>query len=224
MIQIKELIGLDIGCGFEETDTGRGNLKLKTKRTPYSIVQKEFDFLYNLIVDNNLKNGYEACTGVGISALAAGLAMKKTGGKVITLDAYIEETVNSAHYSNAVRSVYENSDGYKTVISIIEHFGLHDNLIPFVGWTPDDVPEALKNVTEPLDYVFIDGGHFPDQVIKDIEVLLNYTNENTHWVFHDCDEHVWTQNVVDYVKEKLNKKINVILPESEGCCNLGILK
>ena len=78
MIKFEELIKLNIGSGFCEAHPEVKNLRLKSKRIPESIVQKEADYLYNIIVENNLKRGYEACTGVGISALAAGLAMKQT--------------------------------------------------------------------------------------------------------------------------------------------------
>jgi predicted O-methyltransferase YrrM len=221
MIQLSELVQSNIGVGFLET--GHGHLRLKTKEVPWSIVQKEFDYLYNIIVDNKLTRGYEACTGVGISALAAGLAMKQTGGKLVTLDAYIEEELNSPEYGGR-KLINNESDGYKTVLAIIEHYQLQDVVTPVIGWTPDDVPAAVQQFTDSLDYVFIDGGHTAEQVIKDIEVLLPYTNEKTFWLFHDCDNTMWKQNVIDFCKEKLNKTLRIVLSRAEGCNNLGILE
>jgi hypothetical protein len=223
MIKLDELTQKQIGpVGFEFLPSG--HLKLKTKTFPWSIVQKEFDYLYNLIVNNNLTKGYEACTGVGISALAAGLAMKQTGGKIVTLDAYIEEHLDTSNYHNHDKLINQEALAYQTVHSLIEKYDLKNVLFPIIGWTPDDVPFAIEsNFNEPLDYVFIDGGHFPHQVIADITAVLPYTNESTHWLFHDANVHCFNQNVHDFIKEKFNKSIQIVCPESEGCNDLAIL-
>ena len=54
MIKFEELIKLNIGSGFCEAHPEVKNLRLKSKRIPESIVQKEADYLYNIIVENNL--------------------------------------------------------------------------------------------------------------------------------------------------------------------------
>lgn len=203
--------------------TPHGHLKLTNHNFPWSIVQKEFDFLYNLIVDNKLTRGYEACTGVGISGLAAALAMKQTGGKVVSLDAYVEERIGHYTYDDQ-KILLDNADGYKSVFYLREQFQVTEQFLPEVGWTPDDVPRIVeKHFTEPLDYVFIDGGHTDTQLILDIEAVLPYTNENTFWAFHDAYHGLWTPRVIEYVREKLNSRLKIVCPSSEGCCDLGIL-
>ena len=90
---------------------------------PYSILQEEFDFLKNIIVENNLKCGYECATAFGISSLAIGLGFKQTGGKCVTMDAYIEEKCEDpGKYKNFEKQVYEQDDGYKSVKYLIEKF------------------------------------------------------------------------------------------------------
>jgi len=203
----------------------KGHLKFRDKPYPWSIVEKEFDFLYNTIAENNLKRGFEACTGIGMSALAAGLAMKQTGGLLVTIDAYIEEHIGSPHYANQTPMVIENSMGFKNINFLIAHFQLENHLIPEVGWSPDDVPTKIeKHFTAPLDYVFIDGGHFDHQVLKDIKCILPYTNQETHWLFHDVDEHNgWNKEAHDFCYNVLKKSIKIMLPHSQGCENLSIL-
>lgn len=204
--------------------TSGGHLKFRDKSYPWSIVEKEFNFLYDQIVDNQLQTGFEACTGIGISGLAAGLAMKETGGKVVTIDAYIEEHLENSNYPDHRPLVINDSHGYQHINYLIDQFNLTDNLIAAVGWSPDDVPALIeKHFTQSLDYVFIDGGHFDHQVIRDIECLLPYTDSSTHWLFHDVNPPCWTQTVYDYCRRHLNKSMQIVLPASQGCNNLGIL-
>jgi hypothetical protein len=204
------------------------NLKLRNHPYPWSIIAAEFDTLYNIITMNNLKRGYEACTGVGISGLAAALAMKETGGKVVSLDCYVEEHNNYWTYTdekfNSEKTKVTDSDGYKSVFYLREIFGVQDQFIPEIGWTPDDVPATLeKHYTESLDYVFIDGGHLPEQVIADITAVLPYTNKETIWTFHDCFPQVWTNDVAEFCKNNLGGELKIICPASKGASNLGIL-
>jgi hypothetical protein len=222
MINYNDLIELKDGP-VQYVPTGGGHLRLANHPYPWSIVNREFDFIYNTIVDNKLTRGYEACTGVGISGLAAALAMKETGGKIVSLDAYVEERLNFYNYDNQ-KILLENADGYKSVFYLREKFKVEDQFLPEVGWTPDDVPAVIeKHFTEPLDYVFIDGGHVPSQLILDIEAVLPYTNDNTFWLFHDANHNLWTQPVIDYCREKLNSELKIMCPHQEGCCDLGML-
>jgi Methyltransferase domain len=227
MIKLSELCSEQIGpSGFEFVRNGdvNSNLKLKTKAFPWSIVQREFDYLYNTIVDNNLKRGFEACTGVGISALAAGLAMKQTGGKIVTLDAYIEEYLETPDYHNQ-KLLNTESVALQSVHALIAKYQLENILVPVVGWTPDNVPANIEaNFTEPLDYVFIDGGHTPSQLLKDIDAVLPYTNKDTHWLFHDAADNVFNHSVAAFVYQKLGKFRVIVCPMSEGCNDLAILR
>ena len=223
MIQFQELVETQIGpVGFEMIPSG--HLKLRTKSVPWSVVQREFDYLYNVIIDNNLKRGFEACTGVGISALAAGLAMKQTGGKVVTLDAYIEEYLETPDY-HGQKIIHLDSLAFQSVQALIVKYQLENILIPVVGWTPDNVPANIEaNFSEPLDYVFIDGGHTPSQLLKDIDVVLPYTNKDTHWLFHDAANNVFNHDVAEFVFQKIGKSRVIVCPSSEGCNDLAVLR
>jgi len=93
--------------------SGRGHIKMVGHGVPLSIMQEEWDFLHNTIVDNDLQRGFELATAFGISGSAIGTAFKKTGGKFVTMDAYIEEKCgNAGTYEKFEREVYDKSDGY----------------------------------------------------------------------------------------------------------------
>lgn len=223
----KELIE-DKNCPvqFEYAPSQLLHLKFKNHNFPWSIVSKEFNYIFDTIVSNNLKRGFEACTGIGLSALSSGMAMKVTGGKVITLDAYIEEFFDNFVYpKNVQKIIVDNSDGYKNINYLINKFSLEKNLFAEVGWSPDDIPNVIeKHFSEPLDYIFIDSGHTEEQLFKEIKTLVPYTNSNTIWLFHDVIPTMWTETITEYCKNTLSKKMNVILDSSQGCSNLGILE
>lgn len=203
---------------------GNGNIKMANHPYPYSIKKQEFEFLTKLIVDNNLKRGYECATAFGISSTALGLGFKQTGGKIVTMDAYIEEkTGNPGHYENFEREVYDKSDGYKSVKYLIEHFGLQDTLFPEIGWSPDDTETCIrKHFSEPLDFVFIDAGHFPDQMIKDIDAFLPLLADKYVLAFHDIYPNSFSQKVHDHLFEKTGHKVTIEIPFPAGE-NLGVV-
>ena len=117
---LNEIIKLNDGPVKYEA-SGRGHLKMIGHKVPYSIMQREFDFLHNIVVENNLQRGFELATAFGISGTAIGTAFKKTGGKFVTMDAYIEEKCDDAgKYEKFQREVYDKSDGYKSVKYLID--------------------------------------------------------------------------------------------------------
>ncbi len=52
--------------------SGRGHIKMVGHGVPLSIMQEEWDFLHNTIVDNDLQRGFELATAFGISGSAIG--------------------------------------------------------------------------------------------------------------------------------------------------------
>lgn len=212
-----------VGLEFNEEQS----IKMKNHFHPWSIKVDEFLFLYNTIKQNNLKNGYEVATAFGVSALAAGLAMKETGGKLVTMDAYIEEKYNHAHgYRQSDDEVYyENNDGYKNVKYFIKKFNLEKNLIPEIGWSPNNTYQVLsKNFDldkEKLDYVFIDAGHWDEAVMKDVESVIPFLSKNCYIFLHDV--HAFSKKVDNFLISKLGKTYKIVVPIPTGF-NLALLK
>lgn len=204
--------------------TGTNNIKMKQHPYPYSIKEEEFNFLTNLIVEHNLQRGYECATAFGVSSLALGLGFKQTGGKIVTMDAYIEEKCkNPGAYEKFEAVVYEQADGFKSVKYLIEQFDLKDTLYPQIGWSPDDTETSVrKHIKEPLDFVFIDAGHFPEQMIKDIDAFLPLLGEKYVLAFHDIYPWSFSQKVHDHLFNKIGKKVEIKVPHPSGE-NLGVV-
>lgn len=191
---------------------GHNSLGMKEHYHPWSIKQDEFFYLKKIIIQNNLKVGYEIATAFGISSLAIGLGFKETGGKLITMDAYIEEKYgNAGAYDGKTAEIHADSDGYKSVNFLIEHYGLQNIVFPEIGWSPDDTAAAiLKHTNEKIDFVFIDGGHFPEQIIKDIESVLPFLNDKYIMTFHDT--HTFNQEVNDFIYKVTGKLPTIVCP------------
>ena len=223
MNEFSEIIKFeDVPVQYE--NTGSGHIKMKQHPYPYSIKEEEFEFLKNLIIEHNLQRGYECATAFGVSSCAIGLGFKQTGGKVVTMDAYIEEKCqNPGAYKDFERTVYETSDGYKSVKYLIEKFELQNTLFPEIGWSPDNTFRCIKNhFREKLDFVFIDAGHFEDQMIKDIDAFLPLLADKYVLAFHDVYEWSFSNKVHDHLMNTIGKKVEIMIPSGRGE-NLGVI-
>jgi hypothetical protein len=140
------------------------------------------------------------------------------------MDAYIEEKCkNPGAYEKFEAEVYEQADGFKSVKYLIDQFDLKNTLYPEIGWSPDDTETAVrKHITEPLDFVFIDAGHFPEQMIKDIDAFLPLLGEKYVLAFHDVYPWSYSQMVHDHLYNQIGKRVEIKVPHPRGE-NLGVV-
>ena len=198
-------------------------LSMSNHSFPISIRQNEFEFLKKLIVEYNLKNGFELATAFGVSTVALGLGFKQTGGKLITMDAYIEEHLDTHLYDDANYQKYQDTDGWKSVNYLIEHFRLKDVVTPDIGWSPEDTGTVIaRNTTKKIDFVFLDAGHFPEQVKKDLNVIKSFLDEKYMIVLHDYYPSVYPPYIVNWVIETFGVEPKIVLPSPIGD-NMAIL-
>jgi predicted O-methyltransferase YrrM len=200
-------------------------LRMVNAMNPWSIRKKEFEYLYNTIINKNLKVGYDIATAFGVSSLAAGMGMKQTGGKVVTMDGYIEEfTQNARGYTDITDFKNPNAAGWRCVNYLINKYELKDHLFAEVGWSPTNTIECIsKHVdlkTDKLDFVFIDAGHWTDAIIKDIDVIKDHMKDGCHIFIHDT--HWFDDRFVPYLKATFGKSYDLILTYPDGW-NLGLL-
>ena len=126
-------------------------------------------------------------------------------------------------YENFERFVYSESDGYKSVRYLIEKFNLENTLFPEIGWSPFDTAGAItKHIKEPLDFVFLDAGHFPEQMIKDFDAFLPFLGPRYAIIFHDVYPWSYSEAVHEHIFNKIGKRVEIIIPHPEGE-NLGII-
>ena len=195
---------------------------------PRAIYFREFEFLKNLIVDYDLKNGYECATAFGVSAIALGSGFRITGGQLITMDAYIEESdVAVEDYTQRYRyqgvQRQTNAMGFRSAKFLVEHFRLKDVITLEVGYSPNDVGEVIsRNISEKLDFVFIDAGHFPEQLIKDLQAVIPFLADQYVIALHDCYPQLITPEVEQFLQDSFGKNVEVVVSWPHGY-NLGVI-
>ncbi len=171
-------------------------IAMRNHMFPLSVRYDEFEFLKNLIVKYNLKSGFELATAFGVSTTALGLGFKQTGGKLVTMDAYVEERVDGygQNYENTTTNF--DADGFKSVNYLIEHFRLKDVVNPQIGWSPTDVKDVIdRHSKKTFDFLFLDGGHSPEQVIRDLFAIRPFMEKEFVIVLHDYFDNVFTEEV-----------------------------
>ena len=188
----------------------QGYIKLRSKSFPWSIKEEEFDFIKSIIISRNLKYGFEIATGLGISAVAAGLGFKETSGKLVTMDSYIEELHNDYQtYRRSSPIINSDPIGYKCTNYLIDRYELKNVVFTELGWSPRDTSACLKKhfeFNQKLDFVFIDGGNFPEQVIRDVESLAPFLSNKYIILFHDFTPHIFDGGTMYRIRQIFNNK------------------
>lgn len=166
------------------------SIRMQGTQYPNSITEPEFNSIRQVIEKHNLKKGYEVGTGFGVSTLAMGLGFEKTGGKIVTIDAYHEEALQDPLQANA-NIKHEDSRGFKSVQKLVSFHELEKVVFPMVGWSPGDSEACINKVfgeEEKLDFVFIDAFHTEDAVIADFEAIKHRIDRDRCVIaFHDSD-------------------------------------
>lgn len=192
-------------------------LSIKGFFHPISITQREAIHMYNFIVSHNLKNGYECATGTGISALVAGLAFKENGGKLATLDAYIEQNYKLSNVYRDKQEVYTDSIPYQTINKMLERYGLENTVTLKQGWSPDAVPDlGLANI----DFVHIDAGHWDEAVQRDLQVIKPYLADKYAIFIHDT--HCFSGDTERFCQELFGKSWQVLFGFEDSWC-MGLI-
>jgi predicted O-methyltransferase YrrM len=117
---------------------------LKTKELTYvhedmNVPYRDGRFLYDFIIEKNYKYGLEIGTFTGYSALWMGLALKKTGGRLITIE--IDKGYGQVAQQNIRKAGLENvidsriNDAFEEIPKIEGKF----DFVFIDAWKPDYV-------------------------------------------------------------------------------------
>lgn len=169
-----------------DVDHSPGALRMRNHPFPHSITADEFDFIHDYIVAANRRSGFEVATGFGVSACAIGLGMQATQGRLVSMDAYIEERFAKNNlYPSMIREVYEDSDGIEIARALTTLCGISDVVDLVVGFSPDDVARVLHGRT--LDFAFIDARHDEDALSDDVGAVFPFLRAPYTLMLHDRD-------------------------------------
>jgi predicted O-methyltransferase YrrM len=202
---------------FQENIIENYCIRMGNHNFPLSIRYDEFEFLKNLIIKYNLKSGFELATAFGVSTVALGIGFKQTGGKLVTMDAYVEERQDVYTQDYEDKSTNYQSDGFKSVNYLIEYFRLKDVVNPQIGWSPDDVMEVVHNHSNnSFDFLFLDGGHTPEQIIQDLYAIRPFMEKECVIVLHDYYNHIYTDEVQKVIIELFDTEPTIELEPPFG--------
>nr|WP_321226272.1 class I SAM-dependent methyltransferase [uncultured Psychroserpens sp.] len=158
---------------------------LDFKNAYLSISKEQGQGLIKLIADNKLKNIVEFGTSFGISTLFLAQGVMKTGGRIITT-----ELIDS----KAQKAI----DNFKRA-------GVSDLIDVRIG----DAMETLKNYTEPIDLLLLDG--WKDLYLPLFQLLEPNFNSNTIIYVDNADmaeSQVFLKEVAQNNTYKLQTKYN----------------
>lgn len=172
--------------------------KLKHRKFPYSITDEEGFVLYDLVTRLGLTRGYEIATAFGYSSFYLGLAFRKNHGKLVSLDAYVEEDQQAFIYDETTARRHAEAyqaaratgqpeglpEGLRFAMAGARSLDLEATICYEIGFSPMDVPAVLSGAS--LDFAFIDGSHFGQAPCADVDAVLPYLDtRRCVIVFHD---------------------------------------
>ena len=183
MINLPELFPA-LYCKCERND--KGSVRFLHCNYPISISTTEYEFIYNLVRENNLVAGYEVATGTGLSSIAFAEALRDSNkfGYILTVDSYIEETENSCDSYFSKQDIIRNSKGFEAIRTALNNTGLREYVDLNIGKSPNDVPTIVEE-QEMFDYVFIDAQHTTDALVADLTAISPHILNNSFVLIHD---------------------------------------
>lgn len=192
--------------GFEYRDQKR-SVRMAGTLCPMSLTEKEFDWMGEMVRKHGCKSGFELATAFGMSASAIALGLKDTGGRLVTMDAYIEERTQYPtayrHIGRVEKDPNYNPVGLKVARMLWEHFGVSDIVEPNIGWSPDDVEAVVAGRS--FDFAFIDAGHFDEFLARDFRAIEPHLLPGAVLVIHDtnCFDRRTLANIGEMMKSPM---------------------
>lgn len=190
------------------------SLSMTNHNHPVSISEREFQVISATVSKYQFKYGFEVATAFGVSGLAAALPMQQHQGKLITMDAYIEEQQsNCAWYRDHGPETYQDSDGWKSVQFLRQIFGLEDVLIPVVGWSPTDTIKRIQEyigTDTKLNYAFIDAAHWDEAFYQDVQTIIPLMDFQNPWIIFIHDAHAFSPETISKLNDVLSSELRLV--------------
>jgi predicted O-methyltransferase YrrM len=190
-------------------------IKLRDKPLPISINESEYNYMHDIIVDNNLSFGIELSTGVGISTIGLASAFNKTGGILISLDSYYEEihsissNIPILNYTEEdIKMIKRDAKAYNLAKTMIENENLTNNVDLEIGWSPSDLVRLIQLKNKKVDFVFLDCPKSDDEFKRDITALYPHLSDKCIMCVHDT--HTFSVKSNQLVKQLFNKDFDYV--------------
>ena len=180
--------------------------RMSAHQYPWSLTDEEGLVLYDVITSNGLKSGFEIATAFGYSSLYVGLALKRNDGTLTSMDCYVEEEKGTYHYEH--KDIHAEAERVRGRIAAgqppaglaiarqnVNRLGLDKTIRFEIGVSPQDVPRFVGS--DPIDFAYIDGGHFGDQPLQDFLAIAPNLASKCAVCFHDNNSPIIGQAVAE---------------------------
>lgn len=191
-----------IGSGIEESETV-ASLSDRDKPILRYLAQihdvdrwgnvwpKDGKFLHDLIVEHGYQRGLEIGTSTGYSAIWMGMALQKTGGKLVTIE--IDSELAALARENFARTQMENT----------------------IELREGDALEIIPQLEGPFDFVFIDA-YKPDYV-RYLKMVYPKVRRDGAILAHDAVWHAGQmQDFLRTIVSNPSLKTHIELPSGAG--------
>jgi hypothetical protein len=197
-----------------------GHVKNNVINLPFSINNFEFNFMRDIIIKNNLKNGYELATGLGISTLALSLGLKETDGHLISCDSYQEVIENVVTLNGDKCFNMEDTDTFKVCCHLLKYYDTEKHVTLFNALSPHQTSDILINNGKKLDIVFLDCPKNDDDFERDIKSICNLINLEKFIIFIH-DSHCFTKRSNNLCKSIFNIELKYFHRYYENTIHAG---
>jgi len=190
-------------------------LRYEGKGLPVSISENEFNYIRDYVIKNKFKSAIEIGTGIGISAIAIGLGLKKTGGKLLTIDSYEEELLN-VQPKKLSGKVNVDAVGADFLEWALYQFNIEEQVTPLLGWFPKDTIYDVGDfviANGNFDLVMIDAAKNDYTFIDIMRAVVPYMNRRKFSIIiHDV--HTLSEKTDNYILNVFER--NIILVHKFG--------
>ncbi len=143
------------------------------------------------------------------------------------MDAYVEEKFNFCFgYKDLTSFDASDPDGLKSVQWLLNNFGMADVVRPKVGWSPDNVAQAIESEyggEAKIDYAFIDAGHWDEAAILDVTSIRPFIDTTTPYAIFFHDLPCFTEKLWAVTRALYGVEMRPIGPLPGGTWEMGII-
>jgi hypothetical protein len=176
---------------------------------PVSINEKEYNYIYNYILDNGRMNiALDLATGIGISSLACSMAFKEIGfGLCVTVDSYEEENNQYQPIKSDIKEAFISEKNIGKNLHKLFDCDFHTIFYNYI------IPQDLDKITivDKFNLVILDCPKCDDDFEKIILGIKDRLSKNFSILIHDT--HTFTEKSNDLCEKLFGTRYYNIIPE-----------
>lgn len=148
--------------------------------------EEELCKLNELATQSVNRNALEIGSFCGRSSCAIGLGMRDIGGSLTCVDLF---NTNIGHTDWKTKMRTTVPDTHKSFKEAIDKFNLKETVVSIKGNTR----HILPNLWGSYGFIFIDGSHYPENLMLDAYWAKKHLADGGVIAFHDYENEIWVE-------------------------------